>query len=44
VAIAGAIRNKAVAYESAMVRYQESARRSYNQPLRDASISASLLK
>jgi len=42
VALAGAIRSKAVAHESAMARYQELAKRLYSQPRKDSSISASV--
>jgi O-antigen ligase len=44
VALAGAIRNKAVAHESAMARYQELAKRLYSQSRKDSSIAASVLK
>jgi len=44
VALAGAIRNKAVAHESAMARYQELAKRLYNQSLRDSTVSASVAR
>ncbi|HME46302.1 MAG TPA: hypothetical protein VKF36_24680, partial [Syntrophorhabdales bacterium] len=36
VALAGAIRNKAVAHESAMARYQELAKQQSKRTLRDA--------
>ncbi len=44
VALAGAIRNKAVAHESAMARYQELAKRLYSQSRKDSSISASVAR
>ncbi len=44
VALAGAIRNKAVAHEAAMARYQELAKRWYSQSRKDSSISASVFR
>jgi O-antigen ligase len=44
VALAGAIRNKAVAHEAAMARYQELAKRLYSQSRKDSTVSASVLK
>ena len=44
VALAGAIRNKAVAHEAAVARYQELAKRLYSRPRKDSSISASVAR
>jgi O-antigen ligase len=44
VALAGALKTKAVAYESAMARYQELAKRSHSQSLRDSTVSASVAR
>jgi O-antigen ligase len=44
VALAGTLRNKEVAYEAAVARYQELAKRLYSQSHKDSSIGASVLK
>jgi O-antigen ligase len=44
VAIAGAIKNKAVAYESAAARYQHLSQRLYSRPRQDSSVSASVIR
>ena len=43
VALAGAIKSKAVLYESAMARYQQLSQRSHSRPFRDESVPASVV-